>query len=522
MKGLSSNSLNTTYQPSVSLLHQFTTNLNYLQLIINNPENYAKDIEQLIDWMSININNPCQMRHVINNLTRLMNKEILEQWQAKSGMHYLIYALVADISTCDTQKLKWLLTAINNSTAIYKTISAMLAAQKYTKNRSGGQQVVGFIKAASGLFINLRGANLSGLDFPNCNHYLKFANLKNANLSKLSLIAADLAETELTNANLSDADLKAAKLTEAHLENACLQNAHLEVADLTKSCLENANLQNTHLEGVDLTAANLKNAHLENAHLEGAKLEYAHLEYANFENAVLKSVHMQHSHLENAILSNAKLQCSNLENACLNNAKLTKTHLEYVNLQGANLEGADLTKAYFDNTNLSYTNLCQANLQGTYCEKVLLEGAQLAYANLSNVTLDLSKKTKASRIALAKQTTLNNLVNAIQNIQTVTELAKIYRRQKKGILHFEERFFKYFLNHVFRIFKKKLITAEYNIFLLFLQHRALQIKDMAKEAEMDVAEWNELFQLKVSKPGFKYRNYNFLYEELSVAKKSLR
>ena len=522
MNNLSINTSNNIYQPLISLFNESVTSQKYLQLIISDPENYTDEINQLIKWLSTNINNPYEMRCIINALTYLMNKKILEQWQTKSGIHYLIYALVADISTCDVQKLKWLLTAINNSTAIYKSISAMLAVQKYTKNRSGGQQVVSFIKAANGLFINLRGADLSGLDFPSCNHYLKFANLKGANLSGLSLIAADLAETELTNANLSNTDLKAAKLTEAHLENACLQNAHLEVADLKGSYLENANLQNTHLEGVDLTAAHLKNARLENAHLEGAKLEHAHLEYANFENAVLKSVHMQHSHLENAILNHAKLQCSNLENACLTNAKLTKTHLEYVNLQGANLQGADLTKAYFDNTNLSYTNLCQANLQGTYCEKVLLDGAQLAYTNLSNVTLDLSKKTKASRITLAKLATLNYLIASIEKTRTISELNKIYRRQKKGVLHLEERFLNYFLNYIFRFFKTKTMTNEYNIFLLCLQNKALQIKELTTEAVIDATEWNELFQLKTKRPGFKYKNYNLMYKKVSAVKKSCK
>jgi uncharacterized protein YjbI with pentapeptide repeats len=104
---------------------------------------------------------------------------------------------------------------------------------------------------------------------------LRYADLKNANLSDMplrsskgeaiSLEGAFLQHADLRNANLTDADLSGADLTGVVLCGAVLYGANLSRANLREADLSNANLSRANLSWADLLRANLNGANLQGA-----------------------------------------------------------------------------------------------------------------------------------------------------------------------------------------------------------------------------------------------------------------
>ena len=120
------------------------------------------------------------------------------------------------------------------------------------------------------------------------------------------------------------ADLRRANLQRVSLEGANLQDACLKGACLQKSCLAGANLQDASLEGANLQRADLRAVNLRKANLRKAELNNAHLILAN----------LQYADLESARLQNADLRFSNLRDAWLVNANLS-----FADLRGTDLRG---------------------------------------------------------------------------------------------------------------------------------------------------------------------------------------
>lgn len=100
---------------------------------------------------------------------------------------------------------------------------------------------------------NLREENLIGVDF------------RNVNLSRASLMVANLWNACLNNVNLSEANLR-----EADLLYADLSKANLIGADLEATSLENANLNHAVLSNANLIRANLSMAQLGQSEWGGA------------------------------------------------------------------------------------------------------------------------------------------------------------------------------------------------------------------------------------------------------------
>jgi pentapeptide repeat protein len=87
-------------------------------------------------------------------------------------------------------------------------------------------------------------ANLSGRDLSH--RYLRYADLREAQLADVNFYMADLSGACLTGANLSAANLAGANLTGADLRGSILTGANMLVTDLHKAILNGANLLGAH------------------------------------------------------------------------------------------------------------------------------------------------------------------------------------------------------------------------------------------------------------------------------------
>jgi hypothetical protein len=118
--------------------------------------------------------------------------------------------------------------------------------------------------------------------------------LAGGNLLGVTLIGADLGETNLERVNLRGADLSDAELSEANLNHAILSGADLSGADLGSATLQAANLHRAslalaNLGGAHLQSANLLEANLTNTNLNGVKVERARFGHNPGMTAALKT-----------------------------------------------------------------------------------------------------------------------------------------------------------------------------------------------------------------------------------------
>ena len=120
--------------------------------------------------------------------------------------------------------------------------------------------------------VDLRKADLIGVDLGPGEGKDQGADLSHANLRKAYLAGARLPNTTLEHADLVRADLGQAILSKADLWHADLRGANLSYA-----VLDGAVMQYADLRGVDLTGASLRDANLINTNVRGAILSYADL-----------------------------------------------------------------------------------------------------------------------------------------------------------------------------------------------------------------------------------------------------
>ncbi len=257
--------------------------------------------------------------------------------------------------------------------------------------------------------INLRGANLSGV-----NSVYRGVNLSKAILSQANLNSADLNQAQLNGANLKGADLSQVNLTNAELEEANLDNANISrsnlyQADFRKAKLRKANLSRARLHGTNLSGANLSGANLSRASLSSdINLSGANLTATNLSGADLRAAKLMNMDLSHVDLSKANLLGANLEGAILQNAKLFEAIYNKrtvfptgfdpsnagayliahnVSLQNKNLAGSNLMSAELSGANLSGTNLVGTNLNGAALIQANLNGANLSQSNLDYTNL---------------------------------------------------------------------------------------------------------------------------------------
>jgi len=166
------------------------------------------------------------------------------------------------------------------------------------------------------------------------------ADLPDAKLHKAVLEEANLASTQLNRANLTEAVLVSADFSDKEKVDGGTQTitANLTKADLSKATLLEANLSLCLLKEATLTDATLHYADLSSASLQRADLRDAALQYANLSPATVPDP--LPTNLTDADLRDAALQYANLSRADLTGADLTGA-----DLTGTDLTGADLTEA---------------------------------------------------------------------------------------------------------------------------------------------------------------------------------
>lgn len=181
--------------------------------------------------------------------------------------------------------------------------------------------------------------------------------LRNINLSGMSLTGVIFEKTDLTRANLKRANLYRANLNQVNLCNADLDLATLSRANLQRANLSGATLISGNLILADLRGANLSRARLNLAEMTGCRLRQANLHQAN---------------LAEADLSRSKLFRANLTSANFSKANLTGAHLKSVQAQAANFTGATLTGACLQGWQLD----AETKLDGVICDYIYLETHQ--------------------------------------------------------------------------------------------------------------------------------------------------
>ncbi|SRR6266567_6550340 len=132
-------------------------------------------------------------------------------------------------------------------------------------------------------------------------------------LSRVTLIRADLSGAGLSGAMLSEADLRKANLTGTNLTETDLSKANLREANLSGVILIRADLSFANLRGADLSFANLSKANLSKADLTAAwpggwKRIYTNLSKANLSGADLTNAGLTEANLTGADLSQANLK----------------------------------------------------------------------------------------------------------------------------------------------------------------------------------------------------------------------
>jgi uncharacterized protein YjbI with pentapeptide repeats len=109
-------------------------------------------------------------------------------------------------------------------------------------------------------------------DVPRLRLDFSFANLSNANISRVNLSYVDLFRANLSSAWLVEADLSNASLSFADISNARLNGANLLNADLSGATLQGTLLSAANLSGANLSGGNLVDTILERANLSYSKL----------------------------------------------------------------------------------------------------------------------------------------------------------------------------------------------------------------------------------------------------------
>lgn len=165
--------------------------------------------------------------------------------------------------------------------------------------------------------------------------------------AKNRTIQPDFREARLRGLKLSGANLAGANLNWADLTGAYLFDANLSRATIMYADLSGANLRGANIYGADLSHAQLSNAHFSDSKLRRAKCVNAHLYKAN---------------LAWADLSDTSFINANLAGAILTGAKLKRADLTLANLRGAELYSADLSGVRFDEANLRYANFSESSI----------------------------------------------------------------------------------------------------------------------------------------------------------------
>jgi uncharacterized protein YjbI with pentapeptide repeats/beta-lactamase regulating signal transducer with metallopeptidase domain len=178
-----------------------------------------------------------------------------------------------------------------------------------------------------------------GCAFPN-------ANLRVVDLSRRSLVGANLRGADLTGATLAGVrlvgvDLEGAKLDGSDLRNAKLIGCNLRNASLKNARLDGISIVGTNLQGIKLSSASLRPLleNCANCDFRGLDLHGQDLRNLHLASASLRGVDLRNANLSGSTFDRVDFSLARLEGADLSNVKLLGCSLRSANLHGANLTG---------------------------------------------------------------------------------------------------------------------------------------------------------------------------------------
>ncbi len=154
--------------------------------------------------------------------------------------------------------------------------------------------------------LSLVGADLEGVDLSGMD--LSGSDLGNARLRGARLFKANLCDAVLRKADLEDAELSGADLSGADLEEIKARNAGFGMAKMARTRLFQADLSGATLTMTDLSQADLRCCRLEGARLREAKIAEADLSHADLRNVDMSLSKVHGSNFTNADLRGARLR----------------------------------------------------------------------------------------------------------------------------------------------------------------------------------------------------------------------
>ncbi|MEX0349777.1 MAG: pentapeptide repeat-containing protein [Paracoccaceae bacterium] len=172
------------------------------------------------------------------------------------------------------------------------------------------------------------------------NWFPRSKDLRNSNLTRAVMVAADLERVEMQGADLSMANLQGADLWLASLRGAVLFGADLQEANLGNADLQGADLSVTSMQGTDLSGADLQGAYLSFADLQGADLSSTNMQGAS----------LLRANLQGAQLNNTDMRRADLTSTDMRGADLTSADMQGADLSTARMQGADLRRAHMPGT----------------------------------------------------------------------------------------------------------------------------------------------------------------------------
>ncbi|MDH3524957.1 MAG: pentapeptide repeat-containing protein [Acidobacteriota bacterium] len=156
------------------------------------------------------------------------------------------------------------------------------------------------------------------------------------------LRGADLRGVQFVGADLGHADLRGARFDGANLGWARLAGADCREADFGEVELERANLRRANLAGARCkVGSSFRRACLEEADLSGSRLQYAHFDQADLSDANLTAADLCNASFERADLSGAVF-----DESLLRNARFDRAVLYHTSFKGADLRSASATEAF--------------------------------------------------------------------------------------------------------------------------------------------------------------------------------
>lgn len=157
-----------------------------------------------------------------------------------------------------------------------------------------------------------------------------------------------------------------------------LRGANFVGADLVRVNLEKARLADADFSGAEFGYSVLRHANLDNAKFHGAQLAASDLTDVNsyaYDHGQGSPASFQGAFMGGAVLTHADLRGADLRRVNLGGATIVDAYLPGADLRGANLLNADLTNTVLSDAKLQGANLIRAIHVGAKIDDVVTDGA---------------------------------------------------------------------------------------------------------------------------------------------------